>query len=272
MTLGTLIACRRTMLAAMALAASAAFAPAALAQSDSTLQRILSGGVLRVGTTGDYNPMSIFDPQANAYRGYEVEAAQRLAGDLGVKLEFVRTDWKSLIQGLSSNKYDIIMSGTSYSVARLKAVAFSQPYNTYFMVGIVLKDKADKFKSWDDVNKKDVKVAVTLGTNFEDIAKESLPQATLVRIEPPALSYQEILAGRSDIGLTSSTEAAGLIRTYPNLRIVLADAKFGKQVHGYMMRQGDFAWTNYVNNWISLRDADGTLPAIRKKWLSLEIQ
>jgi cyclohexadienyl dehydratase len=138
------------------------------------------------------------------------------------------------------------------------------------MIGLVHKDKVDKFKSWDDVNKKEVKVAVTLGTNFEGIAKESLPNATLVRIEAPAREYQEILAGRSDIGLTSSTEAAGLIKTYPDLRIVLADAKFGKQIHAYMMRQGDFAWTNYVNGWLNLREADGTLPAIRAKWLALK--
>ena len=183
----------------------------AMAQ-DSTLQKILSSGTLRVGTTGDYNPMTIFDPATKSYKGYEIEAAQKLAADLGVKLEFVRTDWKTLIQGLTSDKYDILMSGTSLSVGRLKVVSFSQPYNTYFMVGLALKDKADKFKSWDDVNKKDVKVAVTLGTNFEGIAKEVLPQASLVRIEAPAREYQEVLAGRSDIGLTSSTEAAGRTR------------------------------------------------------------
>ncbi len=258
----------RALVLAAALAAPL-MAGTATAQ-ESTLQKILASGTLRVGTTGDYNPMTIFDTASNSYKGYEIEAAQRLAADLGVKLEFVRTDWKTLIQGLTSDKYDILMSGTSFSVARLKVVAFSQPYNTYYMVGLVLKEKADKFKSWDDVNKKEVKVAVTLGTNFEGIAREVLPNASLVRIEAPAREYQEILAGRSDIGLTSSTEAAGLIKTYPNLRIVLADAKFGKQVHGYMVRQNDYAWLNYVNGWLNLREADGTLPAIRAKWLALQ--
>ena len=254
--------------AVAALALFAAIEVAAAQQS--TLQKVLSSGTLRVGTTGDYNPMTIFDPASNSHKGYEIEAAERLAADLGVKVEFVRTDWKTLVQGLTSDKYDILMSGTSFSVGRLKVVAFSQPYNTYYMVGLVLKENADKFKSWNDVNKKEVKVAVTLGTNFEGIAKEVLPNSTLVRIEAPAREYQEIIAGRSDIGLTSSTEAAGLIKTYPNLRIVLADAKFGKQVHGYMMRQGDFAWVNYVNSWLNLREADGTLPAIRAKWLALQ--
>jgi len=262
---------RHTITRLLVIAAMAAplLAGAAAAQQ-STLQKVLASGTLRVGTTGDYNPMTIFDTASNTYKGYEIEAAQKLAADLGVKAEFVRTDWKTLIQGLTSDKYDILMSGTSFSVARLKVVAFSQPYNTYYMVGLALKENADKFKSWDDVNKKEVKVAVTLGTNFEGIAKEVLPNGTLVRVEAPAREYQEILAGRSDIGLTSSTEAAGLIKTYPNLRIVLADAKFGKQVHGYMVRQGDPTWLAYINGWLNLREADGTLPAIRAKWLALQ--
>jgi cyclohexadienyl dehydratase len=256
-------------LAVTAVLATPLLAGAAAAQQ-STLQKVLASGTLRVGTTGDYNPMTIFDTATSTYKGYEIEAAQKLAADLGVKVEFVRTDWKTLIQGLTSDKYDILMSGTSFSVARLKVVAFSQPYNTYYMVGLALKERADKFKSWDDVNKKEVRVAVTLGTNFEGIAREVLPHSTLVRIEAPAREYQEILAGRSDIGLTSSTEAAGLIKTYPNLRIVLADAKFGKQVHGYMVRQGDPTWLAYINGWLNLREADGTLPAIRAKWLALQ--
>lgn len=267
MSIITKYALRALVVSGFALIASSG---ASMAQGDSSLQKILSSGKLRVGTTGDYNPMTIFDPNTNNYRGYEIEAAQKLAEDLGVKVEFVRTDWKSLIQGLASDKYDILMSGTSLSTARLKIVSFSQPYNSYFMIALVHKDDIGKYKSWDDVNKKEVKVAVTLGTNFEGIAKESLPQATLVRIEAPAREYQEILAKRSHVGLTSSTEAAGLIKTYPDLRIVLADAKFGKQVHAYMMRQGDFTWTNYVNGWLNLREADGTLPGIRAKWLALQ--
>lgn len=245
-------------------------AASTLAQTPSTLHKVLESGTLRVGTTGDYDPMTIFDPATSSYRGYEIDAAEKLASDLGVKLEFVRTDWKNILQGLSSDKYDIIMSGTSLSTARLKTVSISQPYNQYFMIALTLEENASKFKSWDDVNQKDVSVAVTLGTNFEGLAKENLPEADLVSVEAPAQGYQEVLTGRSVIALTSSTEAAGLIKRYPNLRIIRADAKFGKQIHGYILPQDDFVWTNYINGWLNLREADGFLPKLRAKWLALE--
>jgi hypothetical protein len=51
--------------------------------------------------------------------------------------------------------------------------------------------------------------------------------------------------------------------------MVRADAMFGKLGHGYMLRLGDFAWTNYGDGWLNLRVADGTLPNWRAKWLAL---
>ena len=259
-----------TVLLASSLAWLAGIATPAFAQTTSHLNRVLESGVLRVGTTGDYNPMTIFDPQTKEYRGFEIDAARALAADLGVKVEFVPTDWKTLVAGLVADKYDILMSGTSVSIPRAKVVAFTIPYNSYFMIGIVQKKDRDRFKAWSDVDNPSVQVAVTLGTNFETIAKAELPHATLKRVEAPARDYQEVLAGRADIGLTSSTEAAALIKTYPDLAVVLANQQFGKQIHAYMVQQGDGAWVGFLNSWIELKQADGFYGKERAKWLALE--
>src|SRR5260221_5064534 len=210
-----------TVAIALCLAALGSLAAPAFAQSKSQLQRVLESGTLRVGNTGDYNPMTIFDPQTKEYRGFEIDAARMLAADLGVKVEFVPTDWKTLVAGLIADKYDILMSGTSVSIPRAKVVAFTTPYNSYFMIGIVQKKDRDKFKSWADVNKPAVQVAVTLGTNFETIAKAELPNTTMKRVDAPARDYHEALARRADIGLTISTDPAALIKTYPDLAVML---------------------------------------------------
>ena len=64
------------------------------AHAQSALQDILSTGVLKVGTTGDWNPMTMKDPATNSYTGYDIDVMTELAKDLDVKLEFVATDWK----------------------------------------------------------------------------------------------------------------------------------------------------------------------------------
>jgi cyclohexadienyl dehydratase len=78
-------------------------AGAAQAQEKSHLAQILERGVLRVGTTGDFNPMSIRDPASNTFKGYELDAAAQLAKDLGVKLEVVPTDWPTMVAGVAAD-------------------------------------------------------------------------------------------------------------------------------------------------------------------------
>ncbi|NNG03372.1 MAG: transporter substrate-binding domain-containing protein, partial [Inquilinus sp.] len=70
-------------LVAMAAAILAVALTAGAAQAQSRLQTIQERGTLRVGTTGDFNPMSILDPASNSYQGFDIEAMERLAADLG---------------------------------------------------------------------------------------------------------------------------------------------------------------------------------------------
>ena len=69
--------------------------------------------------------MSIRDPATNSFKGFEIDAANQLAKDLGVKLEFVPTDWTTLVPGITANRYDIFMSGASMNVGRIKTIAFT---------------------------------------------------------------------------------------------------------------------------------------------------
>ena len=78
----------------------------------SVLNEILSGGVLKVGTTGDWNPMTMKDPANNSYTGYDIDVMTALAKDLGVKVEFVPTDWKTLVSGVTSGKYHMTGSAS----------------------------------------------------------------------------------------------------------------------------------------------------------------
>ena len=53
------------------IATAALLATASLQAQAGALQEILSTGVLKVGTTGDWNPMTMKDPETNTYSGYD---------------------------------------------------------------------------------------------------------------------------------------------------------------------------------------------------------
>ena len=110
---------------------------AAPAQAQSALQESLSSGVLKVGTTGDWNPMTMRNPADNSYTGYDIDVMTELATDLGVEVEFVPTDWKTLVSGVASGKYHITGSA-SISPARAKAAGYSTSYFSLATVPLIL--------------------------------------------------------------------------------------------------------------------------------------
>lgn len=249
------------VLAAVAALGLTTFAEAA----DSRLKKVLDSGTLRVGTTGDWNPMSLKDPASGGYKGYDIDMMGELAKDLGVKVEFVATDWKTLVNGVIADKYDITGSA-SLSVARAKVAGFSDPYFELATVPLTLKKNAGKFTDWDDINKAGVTVAATLGTTQEQQVKNFFPAATHKIVEAPARDFQEVLAGRAEVHITSNVEAATLVERFPEMMIVPVKAPRARTPIAMLMPQDDQVWINYVNHWVRLKRADGYFDRLADKW------
>ena len=187
--------------------------------AESKLQTIKKNGELRVGTTGDWDPMSMKDPATNKYKGFDIDVMRELAKDLGVKVKFVPAEWKTIVAGITADRYDISTSVTK-TPKRAEVAGFTETYYKYGTVQWVLKKKSKKFSTWKSLNNKDVTIATTLGTSQEEKAKEFFPKSKLKSVEAPARDFQEVLAGRADGNITSSTEANKLVIKYPQLTIV----------------------------------------------------
>ena len=235
------------------------------ATAQSALSEILSNGVLKVGTTGDWNPMTMRDVATNSYTGYDIDVMTQLASDLGVEVEFVATDWKTLVSGVTSGQYHITGSA-SVSPSRAKAAGYSDSYFSLATVPLTLKENAGRFSSWDDLNNADVSVAATLGTTQEKQVKEFFPDAQYRIVEAPARDFQEVLAGRADANITSNVEANKLVAQYDQLMIVpVAEGRAPTPI-AMLLPQADQVWINYVNTWITLKQEQGFFDTLGKKW------
>ena len=231
----------------------------------SVLSEILSGGVLKVGTTGDWNPMTMKDPANNSYTGYDIDVMTALAKDLGVKVEFVPTDWKTLVSGVTSGKYHMTGSA-SISPSRAKAAGYSNSYFSLATVPLTLKKNSDKYADWSDLNKASVTVAATLGTTQEKQVKQFFPNAKYKIVEAPARDFQEVLAGRADAHITSNVEAFKLVAKYPQMMVVPVSAPKAPTPIAMLLPQGDQVWINYVNTWIALKTERGFFDELGQKW------
>jgi cyclohexadienyl dehydratase len=235
------------------------------ASAQSALTEILSSGTLKVGTTGDWDPMTLRDPATNSYKGYDIDVMTELAADMGVELEFVPTDWKTLVSGVTSGQYHITGSA-SVSPARAKAAGYSNSYFALFTVPITQKSNMDKFKNWEDLNVAGVKVAATLGTTQEQQVKRFFPNAEHRIVEAPARDFQEVLSGRADANITSNVEANKLIAKSDQLMIVPVSEGRAPTPIAMLLPQADQVWINYVNTWIALKTERGFFDELADKW------
>lgn len=234
------------------------------AHAQSALNEILSTGVLKVGTTGDWNPMSVRDPATNSYKGFDIDIMTELAKDLGVKVEFVPTDWKTLVNGVVAGQYHITGSA-SISPARMKAAGFSESYISVEILPFTAKENAGKFADHDAINQEGVKVATTLGTTFEKLVREWYPKADIKVVEAPARGYQEVLAGRADVFITSNIEGATLATKFGVAPVEGAAARAPTPI-AMLLPQTDQVWINYVNNWVKLKKAKGFFETNKSNW------
>ncbi len=153
-------------------------------------------------------------------------------------------------------------------MARAKTAAFTVPYLEAGTVPLSLKANAAKFNSWDSINTAGTRVAVSMGTVFEEQARRHFPKADIKGVQAPATGYQEVLSNRADVTITSNVEASTLVKRFEQLAINVPGAEMrNKRPFAYVVAQDDVTWLNYVNTWVTLKKSEGFFDALEQQWL-----
>jgi cyclohexadienyl dehydratase len=140
-------------------------------------------------------------------------------------------------------------------------------------VPLVLKADAGRVQGWASIDRPEVTVAVTRGTVFAEQAQAYFPHARLLTVEAPARDFQEVLAGRARVALTSNVEAAALIAAHPDLTIARVEAPRAIRLGAFMLDRDDQIWINFVDDWVQMTRATGFLAHLEARWgLSLPVR
>ena len=171
-----------------------------------------------------------------------------------------------MINGIIADKYDISTSA-SITPNRIRTVGFTTSYYQVSTVPLTLQENLDRFKDWEDIDKPSVTVAVTLGTSQEQQVKQFFPNAKIRSIEAPARDFQEVLAGRAQISVTSNLEAALLTRAHPQLAVVPVSEPRTPADLAFILAQDDQVWLNFLNHWITIKLNRGFFEDLKQKWM-----
>ena len=117
----------------------------------SVLDAIRKRGVLRVGVLADRLPF-VFVNRDGKLVGFDVEMAQHLARDLGVRVEFVEIeDLAALPRLLASGRIDLAMTGMVVTPERAGEMLFSEPYLDETLAFVVKDQLREEFSSWANI-------------------------------------------------------------------------------------------------------------------------
>lgn len=231
------------------------------------LQNIQKNGSFSVGVEGTYPPFSFLDENGKI-SGFEVEFAQALAKQLGVKVKIQETKWDGMLAALDSKRLDVVINQVTISEERKKKYDFSQPYTVSGIQALTQKKNEGKFEKPADLAGK--KVGMGLGTNYEQWLRENVPQAIVKTYDDDPTKYQDLRIGRIDAILVDRLAALELIKK-TNDTLVLAGPAFSRQEAGVALRKGEPELLAAINQAIDKLRADGTLKALSNKYFGADV-
>src|SRR5438128_9800023 len=208
---------------------------------------------LRVGTSGDYPPFSL--ARDGRLEGLDVEIARRFAHDGGRRLELVPFRWPELTRDLAAGRFDLAMGGVTLRPERAVAGVFTRPVAEAGAV-VLAHQRLDPRTAW-------LRLGVNAGGHLERLAVRLFPHALLVRTNDNRALGELLATGAADAILTDEAEADAL--AVPG---ALRLGPFTRDRKGYLGR--DPALVAELDAWLRAREADGTLAALRARWLGAE--
>ncbi|MFL6658544.1 MAG: transporter substrate-binding domain-containing protein [Massilia sp.] len=254
---------RRAALAAFLFASCAALPTSAA----DLLPTVKARGSLKIAMEGTYPPFNFKDQKSGQLAGYDVDVAKLVAQRLGLKPEFVSTEWSAILAGLAAGRYDVIISQVGINPKREQTFDFSIPYTYSSPQLIVRKGDVARYLTLADLKGK--KVGVGQGSVFEQQAK-AVP-GILVKSYPAAPeNLQDLALGRVDAALNDSLMVAYLLKN--SSLPIQAGARVGAvERMGVTFQKGSPQFKTAVDKILSDAAADGSLKAISMKWFGSDV-
>jgi cystine transport system substrate-binding protein len=230
------------------------------------LATVKARGTLKVALEGTYPPFN-YKEKNGELAGYDVDVARLVASKLGLKVEFVSSEWASILAGLAAGKYDVIISQVGINPKREQAFDFSQPYIYSMPQLIVRNNETAVYKSLADLKGK--KLGVGQGSVYEQQAKAVAGiEVRSYAAAPDTMS--DLASGRIDAALNDSLMSAHL------LKISKLPIKAGAQVGaaermGIPFKKGNPEFKQALNKVLADAAADGSLKAISVKWFGIDV-
>jgi len=186
----------------------------------SVYDRVMRSGTIRCGYAV-YNPGCLKDPTTGKMSGIGVDTLNLVAKNLGLQVEWTEeVGWGTMIEGLQTNRYDMIVTPVWATSDRARVVDFSKPlfYSPVFAY-VKSGNKTFTANNMQSLNSPKYSIATIDGATAEIIAQEDFPLVKRVSL-PQLTEFGQLLltvsSGKADVTFTEPADAAAFMKNNPS--------------------------------------------------------
>jgi polar amino acid transport system substrate-binding protein len=224
------------------------------------IDAITARGVIRVGVPDDLPPFGA-PGEGGELEGYDIDVANLLAKDLGVRAELVPLKSGNRVASLLAHRVDLLVANLGVNPERAKSLAFSTPYAPFFS-GVF---GAPNVAAASPAELQGKRIAVTRDS-LEDKELSTMAQgAEILRFDNNKATLDAYLAGQAELVATGNVVVAELVERQPGKPI---ERKFviRESPASIGVPRGEPHLLNWVNVFVFHKKLTGELDALARKW------
>jgi polar amino acid transport system substrate-binding protein len=228
--------------------------------ADSALKHVLTTGTVKVATCLSFTPFG-FTNQQGRPDGYDVDIANELAKDMGVKLEVVDTTSSNRIPNLQTNKVDVVFCNFTRTLERAKEISFTDPY-VVATEGLLVRSGSG-ITSLESM--KGRTVAVVKGSTNADVLRERGVDVKVAEFDSSQAAVLAVKQGQADAMVEDSNYLQYQAKLNPGLEVVTSNL-VPLEYNGFGVKQGDQVWLDYLNQFLFELNTSGKNLELYRKW------
>ena len=245
-----------------ALTATALLALSACGSGDDA--KLLNDGEVVIAMSGEFKPFSHFE--GNELTGFDHDIAVAIAEELDLELKTETGAFDTLIQGVKSKRYDVLIASMTPTPERDEAVDFSDPYYSSGAAMFVQQDSDCQ----DPMAMKDDNVGVASGTTYKSFLEDEGWTGEIASFTSDITALEDVGVGRLDGAVTdrlvglNTIEEAGM-----DLRV--CGEPLYTEEPAFAVREGNEELVDELNAALATIKENGTYGEISEKWFGQDI-
>lgn len=192
--------------------------PSVAKDRETTYERVMRTGVIRCAYA-TWPPYIMKDPNTGALSGLSYDYVMEMGRTLDLKIEWTEeAGWGNYVEGLNSNRYDLMCVSDWAVGERLKVASVTNPVLYSALFAYVRADDMRFDGDLSTLNKEGVKIAAIDGDTSYDVSRLNFPGAELHMISQNSDGAQlllEVATGKADAVIVDDNIARDFLENNP---------------------------------------------------------